>query len=85
MVVLSAASAFLASSSPTASRWVDFLLLAGAGAIVALAASRAGDASLIAGYLDQGKAFEHAIADYASAFTDLMMSDYAEFEAWRRP
>jgi len=47
VVVLSAAAAFLASSSPTASRWVDFLLLAVAGAIVALAASRAGDASLI--------------------------------------
>jgi hypothetical protein len=47
VVVLSATAAFLASSSPTASRWVDFLLLAVAGAIVALAASRARDASLI--------------------------------------
>jgi hypothetical protein len=54
-------------------------------AALARAHARAGDASLIAGYLDQGKAFEHAIADYARSFTDLVVSDYAEFEAWRRP
>jgi hypothetical protein len=54
-------------------------------AALARAHARAGDASLIAGYLDHGKAFEHAIADYARSFTDLVISDYAEFEAWRRP
>jgi hypothetical protein len=54
-------------------------------AALARAHARAGDASLIAGYLDEGKAFEHAIADYARSYTDVMMSDYAAFEQWRRP
>jgi uncharacterized protein (DUF2252 family) len=55
-----------------------------AGAL-ARAHARAGDASLITGYLDDGTAFDHAIADYARSYTDLMISDYAAFEQWRRP
>lgn len=55
-----------------------------AGAL-ARAHARAGDASLITGYLDNGTAFDHAIADYARSYTELMMSDYAAFEQWRRP
>jgi hypothetical protein len=50
---------------------------------LARAHARAGDASLIAGYLDEGKAFDDAIADYALGYADLVDSDYAAFRALR--
>ena len=52
-------------------------------AALARAHARAGDASLIAGYLDEGKAFDDAIADYALGYADLVDSDYAAFRALR--
>jgi uncharacterized protein (DUF2252 family) len=52
-------------------------------AALARAHARAGDASLIAGYLDAGKEFDHVIADYAHSYADLVDSDYAAFAPLR--
>ena len=47
VVTLSAAAAFLAGSQPSASNWFNFVLLAIAGAVLAVASSKASDAPLI--------------------------------------
>jgi uncharacterized protein (DUF2252 family) len=48
------------------------------GAVLARAHARAGDASLITGYLGEGKEFDTAIASYALGYADLTALDYAQ-------
>jgi predicted alpha/beta hydrolase len=43
---------------------------------LARAHARSGDAAAISGYLGQGKAFEEAIADFATAYADQTERDY---------
>ncbi len=47
------------------------------GAVLALAHARAGDASLIAGYVGDDDTFDHAIAEFSWAYADLNELDYA--------
>ena len=49
------------------------------GWTLARAHARSGDAVAIAAYLGRGEAFDHAIADFASAYADQNESDYAVF------
>jgi uncharacterized protein (DUF2252 family) len=51
------------------------------GRTLARAHARAGDAALIAGYVGSGRAFDHAIADFACAYADQTERDYALFLA----
>jgi uncharacterized protein (DUF2252 family) len=48
------------------------------GAVLARAHARAGDASMITGYLGETKDFDHAVADYAQAYADITELDYAQ-------
>ena len=47
------------------------------GAVLALAHARAGDASLIAGYLGSGDTFDRAIAEFSGAYADVNELDHA--------
>lgn len=51
------------------------------GAVLARAHARAGDASMITGYLGDTKAFDHAIAEYAIAYADITEGDYQQLMA----
>jgi len=48
------------------------------GAVLARAHARAGDASMITGYLGSDKAFDHAISEYALAYADITEHDFAQ-------
>lgn len=48
------------------------------GAVLARAHARAGDASMITGYLGDSKAFEHALADYSQAYADITERDHQQ-------
>jgi uncharacterized protein (DUF2252 family) len=48
---------------------------------LARAHARSGDRIAVAGYLDDGDAFPHAIADFAEAYADLNERDHAAFSA----
>ena len=49
------------------------------GAVLARAHARAGDASMISGYLGGGKRFAEAITAFASSYAKLNKADYAAF------
>jgi uncharacterized protein (DUF2252 family) len=46
------------------------------GASLAKAHARNGDQAIIAGYMGKGKTFDHAIADFAKAYHQQIVSDY---------
>jgi hypothetical protein len=48
------------------------------GAVLARAHARAGDASMITGYLGETKTFEHALADYSQAYADITETDHRQ-------
>lgn len=48
------------------------------GAVLARAHARAGDASMITGYLGETKAFDRALADYAQAYANITETDYEQ-------
>jgi uncharacterized protein (DUF2252 family) len=51
------------------------------GAVLARAHARAGDASMITGYLGDTKTFDYAIADYAQGYANITELDYAQLIA----
>jgi uncharacterized protein (DUF2252 family) len=51
------------------------------GAVLARAHARAGDASMITGYLGDTKAFDNAVAAYAQGYADLTELDYSQLMA----
>lgn len=48
------------------------------GAVLARAHARAGDASMITGYLGEEKTFDHAIAEYSQKYADITESDHKQ-------
>jgi len=51
------------------------------GAVLARAHARAGDASLLTGYLGDSQEFDEAVADFSMAYTSINAADHVALEA----